>query len=79
MRPTLRTKAHDDLNRRLAPALYLALAAVGLAVVPFADGIALIDSPVSIVVWGSSEALTIIMVYRKRPVNRHGMGTPYRR
>lgn len=63
MSGTIRTEAPDDMNRRLAPVLYLALAATGLSVVPFAPDLALIDSPVGIVIWGSCEALTIIAVF----------------
>lgn len=63
MADTIRTEAPDDMNRRLAPVLYLTLAAVGISVVPFAPGLALIDSPVGIVIWGSCEALTIIAVF----------------
>ena len=62
-RGTIRTEAPDDMNRHLAPVLYLTLAAVGLSVVPFAPGVALVDSPVGIVIWGSCEALTIIAVF----------------
>lgn len=62
-RETIRTEAPDDLNRRLAPVLYLSLAAIGLSVVPFAPGLALVESPVGIVIWGSCEALTIVAVF----------------
>ncbi|PZX11765.1 NADH dehydrogenase subunit H [Palleronia aestuarii] len=63
VRGSVRTEAPDDLLQRLAPILYLALAAVGLSVVPFAPGAALVESPVGIVIWGSCEALTIIAVF----------------
>ena len=62
-RGPVRTEAPDEMNRRLAPAWYLALAAAGLSVVPFAPGAALIDSPVGIVVWGSCEALIVVTVF----------------
>ena len=58
-----RTEAPDTLNLRLAPLLYLTLAAVGLSVVPVAPGLALVDSPVGIVIWGSCEALTVVAVF----------------
>ncbi|MGK7295092.1 MAG: NADH-quinone oxidoreductase subunit H [Candidatus Wenzhouxiangella sp. M2_3B_020] len=61
-RQTVRTEAPDDLNRRLAPVVYLALAAIGLSVVPVTHA-APIESPVGIVIWGSCEALTIIAVF----------------
>lgn len=63
VRGRVRTEAPDDLNRRFAPALYLALAAIGLSIVPFAPGAALIESPVGIVIWGSCEALAIIAIF----------------
>ena len=63
VRQRVRTEAPDDINRWLAPALYLALAAVGLSVVPLTPGAAPVESPVGIVVWGSCEALTIVAVF----------------
>lgn len=62
-RPVTRTEAPDAMNWRLAGAWYLALAAVGLTVVPFLHGAAPIDGPVGIVIWGSCEALTIVAVF----------------
>ncbi|ORE97592.1 NADH-quinone oxidoreductase subunit H [Aurantimonas sp. 22II-16-19i] len=59
----IRTEAPDALLLWLAPALYLALAIVGLAVVPFGPGLVVIPSEVGIVVWGSCEALTIVAVF----------------
>lgn len=60
---TIRTERPDRLTLLLAPALYLTLAAVGLSVVPLWPGVAPIESPVGIVIWGSCEALTIIAVF----------------
>ncbi|MDT0684085.1 complex I subunit 1 family protein [Roseicyclus sp. F158] len=62
-RQRVETEAPDRLNRDLAPAWYLALAAIGIAVVPFAPDLALIDSPVGIVIWGSCEALIVVTVF----------------
>ncbi|MGR3496611.1 complex I subunit 1 family protein [Citreimonas sp.] len=62
-RQRIGTEAPDRLNRDLAPAWYLALAAIGLAVVPFTPGHALIDSPVGMVIWGTCEALTVVTVF----------------
>lgn len=62
-RPTATTEAPDRLTRWLAPATYLALAAVGLSVIPMAPGLAPLDSSVGIVVWGACEALTVIAVF----------------
>ena len=62
-RQTVATEKPDRLTRLLAPALYLALAAVGLSVVPLAPGLVPVESPVGIVIWGSCEALTIVAVF----------------
>lgn len=62
-RSRVETEAPDRLNRDLAPAWYLALAAIGLSVVPFAPGLALIDSPAGIVIWGSCEALIVVTIF----------------
>lgn len=62
-RQRVETEAPDRLNRDLAPAWYLALAAIGTAVVPFAPDLVLIDSPVGIVIWGSCEALIVVTVF----------------
>ncbi|MDY8110886.1 complex I subunit 1 family protein [Fulvimarina sp. 2208YS6-2-32] len=59
----IRTEAPDALLWFLAPTLYLALAIVGLAVIPFGPGLVTIPSEVGIVVWGSCEALTIVAVF----------------
>ncbi len=63
VRQTVVTEKPDRLTLVLAPALYLALAAVGLSVVPLASGLAPVESPVGIVIWGSCEALTIVAVF----------------
>lgn len=62
-RGQLSTEAPDRMNRALAPGWYLALAAAGLSLVPFAEGAALVESPVGIVIWGACEALTVIVVF----------------
>lgn len=58
-----RTERPDLLNWKLAPALYLALAGAGLAVVPPMQGHALAAMPDGIVLWGAVEALTIVVVF----------------
>lgn len=63
LRRTVTTERPDPLTRVLAPALYLALAMVGLSVVPLAPGLAPVESAVGIVIWGSCEALTIVAVF----------------
>ncbi|MDQ6680156.1 MAG: NADH-quinone oxidoreductase subunit H [Pseudomonadota bacterium] len=57
------TEHPDALNWKLAPALYLGLAAMGIAVVPMAVGATAVDMGVGIVVWGSVEALVVIVVF----------------
>lgn len=57
------TERPDLLNWKLAPALYLALAGVGLAAVPFAPDAVLFDHEVGIVLWGAVEALTVVVVF----------------
>lgn len=63
VRQRVRTEAPDELNRLLAPMVYLALAAIGISVVPLWPALALVESPVGIVIWGSCEALTIVAVF----------------
>lgn len=58
-----RTERPDLANWRLAPAWYAALAALGLAVVPLAEGVVAIQLPAGIVLWGAVEALTIVVVF----------------
>lgn len=58
-----RTERPDEPARMLAPALYLALAAVGAAVVPWSAGAAPADVPAGIVLWGGVEALAIVAVF----------------
>lgn len=58
-----RTEHPDGLNWALAPVLYLALAFVGVALVPFSTSGALADLPAGIVLWGAVESLTVIAVF----------------
>lgn len=58
-----RTERPDLLNWKLAPALYLALAAAGIAVVPLAPGRVVADLEAGIVLWGAIEALTVVVVF----------------
>lgn len=58
-----RTEHPDELNWALAPALYLVLAFVGVALVPFSAGGALVDIPAGIVLWGAVESLTVVAVF----------------
>jgi len=57
------TEAPDLLNWKLAPALYLGLAAAGVAVIPLAPGQVLAPLEVGIVLWGAVEALTVVVVF----------------
>lgn len=63
LRPNTATEAPDALNRLLAPGWYLALALVGLSVVPLAEGIVATDLSTGLVLWGACEALTIVVVF----------------
>lgn len=60
---TVRTEAPDLLSWRLAPALYLGLAAAGLAVVPLSADHTLAPLDAGIVLWGAVEALTVVVVF----------------
>lgn len=58
-----RTEHPDRLNWVLAPALYLGLAAAGIAVVPLAEGRAPAGVAAGIVLWGAVETLTVVVVF----------------
>lgn len=60
---SVQTEAPDLLNWRLAPALYLALAAAAIAVVPLSPGHTLAPLDAGIVLWGAVEALTVVVVF----------------
>lgn len=62
-RQSIRTERPDALNAALAPMLYIALAAIGLSVVPFAPGVVAAEVETGIVLWGACEALTIVAVF----------------
>jgi NADH-quinone oxidoreductase subunit H len=57
------TEAPDWQAWRLAPALYLALAAVGLALVPWSPTLIATDLATSVVLWGSVEALATVVIF----------------
>lgn len=57
------TEAPDRWGWRLAPALYLALAAVGLALVPWSRDWVATDLATSLVLWGSVEALATVVIF----------------
>jgi len=57
------TERPDRAVWMLAPALYVAFAAVGAAVVPWSARLAPADVPVGIVLWGGVEALAIVAVF----------------
>lgn len=63
LRQSTVTERPDLLNWRLAPVLYFVLAALGLSVVPIAPDIVAADFDVGIVLWGSCEALTVVVVF----------------
>lgn len=57
------TEAPDGWGWRLAPALYLALAAIGLALVPWSRDWVATDITTSLVLWGSVEALATVVIF----------------
>jgi len=57
------TEKPDTLSWRLAPALYLGLAAAGLAVVPWSASLIPSDLSTGIVLWGSVEALATVVIF----------------
>ncbi|MBW6390897.1 complex I subunit 1 family protein [Billgrantia antri] len=57
------TEAPDAPAWRLAPALYLALAATGLALVPWSPTLVGVDLATSLVLWGSLEALATVVIF----------------
>ncbi len=59
----LTTEAPDRMNGLLSIAGYLALAMVGLAMVPLGPDMALIALPTSVVLWGACEALVVVVVF----------------
>ncbi|WP_210725855.1 complex I subunit 1 family protein [Modicisalibacter radicis] len=57
------TEAPDRPAWRLAPALYLALAALGLALVPWSPTLVVADLATGVVLWGSLEALATVAIF----------------
>lgn len=63
LQPRNHTERPDSLNWQLAPACYLALAAAGLAVVPWSASLIPTDISTGIVLWGSVEALATVVIF----------------
>ncbi len=63
LRPRNHTERPDSLNWQLAPAAYLALAAAGLAVVPWSATLIPTDISTGLVLWGSVEALATVVIF----------------
>ncbi|MDW5378565.1 NADH-quinone oxidoreductase subunit H [Halomonas sp. HP20-15] len=57
------TEAPDRPAWRLAPALYLALAALGLALVPWSPTLIASNLATGVVLWGSLEALATVAIF----------------
>lgn len=57
------TERPDAPAWRLAPALYLSLAAGGLALVPMSGTFVPADAPAAVVLWGAMEALALVAVF----------------
>ncbi|MDA3888392.1 MAG: NADH-quinone oxidoreductase subunit H [Allgaiera sp.] len=62
-RQHLTTEAPDRMNWFLSIASYLALAAIGLAMVPLGPDTAVIGISTSVVLWGACESLVIVVVF----------------
>lgn len=62
-RQRITTEAPDQLNWLLAPAWYVTLAAAGLSIVPFDEGLVLVKLETGIVFWGAVESLTVVVVF----------------
>lgn len=58
-----RTERPDALNWMLAPALYLALAATAISVVPLSQGMAVAEIDAGIVLWGACESMVVVAVF----------------
>lgn len=63
VRQRIVTERPDAFNWHLSPGLYLSLGLVGLSIIPFGPGLALVDTNAGIVVWGACEALTIVVIF----------------
>ncbi|WP_313088741.1 complex I subunit 1 family protein [Pseudomonas sp.] len=63
LQPRNATERPDSLNWQLAPAAYLALAAAGLAVVPWSATLIPTDISTGLVLWGSVEALATVVIF----------------
>jgi len=57
------TEHPDALNWRLAPMVYFTLAALGMAVIPWAGQVVAADLSTGIVLWGSVEALATVVIF----------------
>lgn len=57
------TERPDALNWSVAPACYLALAALGLTVVPWSADFVPVDLSTGLVLWGSVEALSTVAIF----------------
>ncbi len=60
---TTTTEAPDARAWQLAPALYLALAATGLTLVPWSPTFVGVELTTSLVLWGSLEALATVVIF----------------
>jgi NADH-quinone oxidoreductase subunit H len=60
---SITTERPDDLNRLLAPALFLGLAAMGLSVVPWSGDFIPADLSTGIVLWGAVEVLATVVIF----------------
>lgn len=63
LQQTNTTEAPDTPAWQLAPALYLSLAAMGLALVPWSPTLIATDLATGLVLWGSFEALATVVIF----------------
>ncbi|MDT8408437.1 MAG: complex I subunit 1 family protein [Wenzhouxiangellaceae bacterium] len=61
--PLHTTEAPDATAWRLAPVLYLTLAAMGLALVPWSETFVPVDLATGIVLWGALEPLATVLIF----------------
>ena len=57
------TERPDAMLRVLAPAVYAAMAAAALSVIPLSEGVSIADVRTGIVVFGAAEALAIVAIF----------------
>jgi NADH-quinone oxidoreductase subunit H len=62
-RQSVETEKPDAMNAWLAPVWYLALAAIGLTVVPFGEALVAYELSTGLVAWGAVESLMVVVIF----------------